>query len=91
MDYVYAVFCRTRNLMDQFAEAGYFSIAPKLLVPPLEGGTEGEGKESTSLTILSNCILICEQFLQGFHQILIWTTAVKISLHIFLSSNGVSV
>jgi hypothetical protein len=34
---------RTRSIIDQFAEAGYFAIAPKLLVPALEGGTDGEG------------------------------------------------
>jgi len=34
---------RTKSLVDQFGEAGYFAVAPKLLVPALEGGTSGEG------------------------------------------------
>jgi hypothetical protein len=47
---------RTRSIIDQFAEAGYFAIAPKLLVPALEGGTDGEGdcryNEKTKLQYL---------------------------------------
>jgi len=34
---------RTRNVADYFAEAGYYVIVPKLLVPALEGGTDGDG------------------------------------------------
>ncbi len=39
---------RTRNFADQFAEAGYYTVVPKFLVPPLEGGTDGDGKNSNS-------------------------------------------
>lgn len=34
---------RTRNLADQFYEAGYYAVVPKLLVPALNGGTDGDG------------------------------------------------
>jgi len=34
---------RTRNVADFFAEAGYYVVVPKLLVPALEGGTDGDG------------------------------------------------
>lgn len=34
---------RTRNIADWFAEAGYYAVVPKLMVPPLQGGTDGDG------------------------------------------------
>lgn len=34
---------RTRNIADMFAEAGYLAVVPKLMIPPLEGGTDGDG------------------------------------------------
>mmetsp|Transcript_120349 Transcript_120349/g.236521 ORF Transcript_120349/g.236521 Transcript_120349/m.236521 type:complete len:264 (+) Transcript_120349:72-863(+) len=34
---------RTRSIADMFAEAGYLAVVPKLMVPPLEGGTDGDG------------------------------------------------
>lgn len=38
---------RTRNFADQFAEAGYFAVVPKLLVPTFEDGTDGDGLPPT--------------------------------------------
>lgn len=37
---------RTRNIADMFAEAGYLAVVPKLMVPPLEGGTDGDGNNT---------------------------------------------
>lgn len=37
---------RIRNIADQFAEAGYYAIVPKILLPALEGGTDGDGNVS---------------------------------------------
>ena len=34
---------RTRNIADWFAEAGYYAVVPKLMVPALQGGTDGDG------------------------------------------------
>ena len=34
---------RIRVVADHFAEQGYTSIIPKLMVPPLDGGTDGDG------------------------------------------------
>mmetsp|Transcript_3187 Transcript_3187/g.4979 ORF Transcript_3187/g.4979 Transcript_3187/m.4979 type:complete len:303 (-) Transcript_3187:285-1193(-) len=34
---------RTRNIADMLADAGYMVMIPKLMVPPLEGGTDGDG------------------------------------------------
>ncbi len=34
---------RTRKIADWFGEAGYNTAVPKLMVPPLEGGTDGDG------------------------------------------------
>lgn len=34
---------RTRNVSDLFGEAGYVSVVPQLLVPPLDGGYDGDG------------------------------------------------
>ena len=34
---------RTRNVADFLASAGYFVAIPQLLVPPLRGGTDGDG------------------------------------------------
>mmetsp|Transcript_26674 Transcript_26674/g.82044 ORF Transcript_26674/g.82044 Transcript_26674/m.82044 type:complete len:298 (+) Transcript_26674:1041-1934(+) len=38
---------RTRALADAFAEEGYRVYVPKLLQPPLEGGTDGDGLPPT--------------------------------------------
>jgi hypothetical protein len=35
---------RTRNIADMFAEAGYLAVVVKILTPPLQGGTDGDGK-----------------------------------------------
>ncbi len=35
---------RTRNIADWLAEAGYYALVPKLMIPPLEGGTDGDGR-----------------------------------------------
>ncbi len=40
---------RTRNVADWFAEAGYLTIVPKLMVPALEGGTDGDGSSTLSV------------------------------------------
>jgi len=34
---------RIRNIADWFAEAGYYVVVPKLMVPPLDDGTDGDG------------------------------------------------
>ena len=34
---------RTRNIADWFAKAGYLVAVPKILDPPLNGGTDGDG------------------------------------------------
>lgn len=34
---------RVRAIADQFAEAGYYSVVPKILQPAFEGGTDGDG------------------------------------------------
>jgi len=34
---------RTRNVADYLAEAGYYVVVPKLLVPAVDGGTDGDG------------------------------------------------
>jgi len=34
---------RIRKIADFFAEAGYYAVVPKLLVPALNGGTDGDG------------------------------------------------
>lgn len=34
---------RVRNIADMLGENGYYCIIPKLMVPPLEGGTDGDG------------------------------------------------
>lgn len=34
---------RTRSIADLFAEAGYWAVVPKLMVPALSGGTDGDG------------------------------------------------
>jgi hypothetical protein len=44
---------RTKNLIDQFAEAGYYAMAPKFCLPPFEGGTEGEGLLLTATNDIS--------------------------------------
>lgn len=33
---------RIRNVADMFASVGYFAVIPKLMVPCLEGGTDGD-------------------------------------------------
>jgi hypothetical protein len=43
LEFYRMTFNRTRSIVDQFGEAGYFALAPKLLVPAFEGGTQGEG------------------------------------------------
>lgn len=35
---------RTRNIADWLAEEGYYTVVPKLLVPAVDGGTDGDGK-----------------------------------------------
>lgn len=37
---------RIRNIADMLAEAGYYAVIPKLLVPAMEGGTDGDGSLS---------------------------------------------
>jgi len=34
---------RTRNIADWLAEEGYYTVVPKLLVPAVDGGTDGDG------------------------------------------------
>jgi hypothetical protein len=34
---------RTRNIADFLAENGYYTVIPKLLIPPVDGGTDGDG------------------------------------------------
>jgi dienelactone hydrolase len=34
---------RTRHIADMFAEGGYLAVVPKLMIPALEGGTDGDG------------------------------------------------
>jgi dienelactone hydrolase len=34
---------RTRNIADFLAEEGYYVVVPKLLVPPVDGGVDGDG------------------------------------------------
>jgi len=34
---------RTRNIADYYAKAGYLVVIPKLLTPPVNGGTDGDG------------------------------------------------
>ena len=34
---------KTRSVCDYFSKQGYFVVAPKFLVPPLDGGTDGDG------------------------------------------------
>eukprot|EP01038_Epipyxis_sp_PR26KG_P012485 gene12485-16748_t len=38
---------RARNYADMYAEAGYFTVVPKLLQPALDGGTDGDGLPPT--------------------------------------------
>ena len=46
---------RTRSIADYFAEIGYCAVVPKLLVPGLRGGTDGDGK-SRSINLISDFI-----------------------------------
>ena len=48
---------RVRNIADQFAEAGYFAIVPKLLVPALRGGTDNDGNTCNKLLLLYGMII----------------------------------
>jgi hypothetical protein len=50
---VQSIMNRTKNLIDQFAEAGYYAMAPKFCLPPFEGGTEGEGLLLTATNDIS--------------------------------------
>jgi len=34
---------RTRGIADMFADGGYKAVVPKVLMPPFEGGTDGDG------------------------------------------------
>jgi hypothetical protein len=34
---------RTRNIADYLADQGYYTVVPKLLSPPIGGGTDGDG------------------------------------------------
>jgi dienelactone hydrolase len=34
---------RTRNVADFLAERGYYTVVPKLMVPPVDGGVDGDG------------------------------------------------
>jgi dienelactone hydrolase len=34
---------RTRNIADYFSTHGYYVVVPKLLTPPINGGTDGDG------------------------------------------------
>jgi dienelactone hydrolase len=42
---------RTRNVADYFAEIGYYTVIPKLLIPAVDGGTDGDGKSFSSCDI----------------------------------------
>ena len=46
---------RTRNLADWFGNAGFYVIVPKLLVPALNGGTDGDGTPYPLVISCSNC------------------------------------
>lgn len=34
---------RIRHIADMLGDAGYYAVIPKLMTPPLEGGTDGDG------------------------------------------------
>lgn len=35
---------RTRNIADYLVDYGYYVVVPKLLTPPIDGGTDGDGE-----------------------------------------------
>lgn len=38
---------RTRNIADYLVGYGYYVVVPKLLTPPIDGGTDGDGEFTT--------------------------------------------
>lgn len=45
---------RTRNIADYFAEQGYYVVIPRVLTPPVNGGTDGDG----NILVLFPCLLL---------------------------------
>ncbi len=49
---------RTRNIADHLAENGYYTVVPKLLTPPVDGGTDGDGKSQEHPSPCSPVLLL---------------------------------